>query len=150
MGRYRSFLQEIATAQAARNDRKGGPPVIARSAATWQSVFSYVHTTPKFVRTSVGWGYVSAACRNYRLRTNSFLPTACRFAVGGGDVCERRLRREKRAKRSGRIKAIGKRAVPAQTEPLIQQIMSTPYRDARRYLCLRDGEEGVEVFLFCH
>ena len=50
------------------------------------------------------------------------------YAVGGGDVCERRLRREKRAKRSGRIKAIGKRALPAQTEPLIQQNMSPPYR----------------------
>ena len=44
-----------------------------------------------------------------------------------GDVCERRLRRKKRAKRSGGIKAIGKRASPAQTEPLIQQNMSQPY-----------------------
>ena len=48
-----------------------------------------------------------------------------------GDVCERRLRRKKRAKRSGGIKAIGKRASPAQTEPLIQQNMSPPYRNAR-------------------
>ena len=46
----------------------------------------------------------------------------------GGDICERRLRRKKRAKRSGGIKAIGKRASPAQTEPLIQQNMSPPYR----------------------
>ena len=52
-----------------------------------------------------------------------------------GDVCERRLRREKRAKRSGRIKAIGKQAVPAQTEALIQQNMSTPYRR----LCVNDN-----------
>ena len=83
------------------------------------------------------------------VQTRSCLPPAASRSAGG-DVCERRLRREKRAKRSGRIKAIGKRAVPAQTEPLIQQIISPPYRDARRYLCLRDGEEGVEVFLFCH
>ena len=77
-----------------------------------------------------------------------------RFLHRRGDVCERRLRREKRAKRSGRIKAIGKRALPAQTEPLIQQNMSPPYigipaerSDAFRYslfaiyqsLCLHAG-----------
>ena len=45
-----------------------------------------------------------------------------------GDACECRLWRKKRAKRSGGIKAIGKRASPAQTEPLIQQNMSPPYR----------------------
>ena len=44
-----------------------------------------------------------------------------------GDACERRLWRKKRARRSGRIKAIGKRASPTQTEPLIQQNMSPPY-----------------------
>ena len=59
----------------------------------------------------------------YRLVHASCLPLCGRL----GDVCERRLRREKRAKRSGRIKAIGKRALPAQTEPLIQQNMSQPY-----------------------
>ena len=50
-----------------------------------------------------------------------------------GDVCERRLRRKKRAKRSGGIKAIGKRASPAQTEPLIQQNMSPPYGGRRLF-----------------
>ena len=55
---------------------------------------------------------------------------ACCLPLRGlrGDACERRLRRKKRAKRSGGIKAIGKRASPAQTEPLIQQNMSLPYR----------------------
>ena len=65
------------------------------------------------------------SCRNYRLRTNLFVSTVCRFAVG--DVCERRLWRMKRAKRSGRIKAIGKRALPALTEPLIQQVRGMPH-----------------------
>ena len=46
-----------------------------------------------------------------------------------GDVCERRLWREERAKRSGRIKAIGERASHAMTEPLIQQNMSPPYKN---------------------
>ena len=55
------------------------------------------------------------------------------YAVGSsctrrGDVCERRLWREERAKRSGRIKAIGERASHAMTEPLIQQNMPPPYR----------------------
>ena len=59
------------------------------------------------------------ACRSCRLRANLFVCAVRRFAVG--DVCERRLWRMKRAKRSGRIKAIGKQALPAQTEPLIQQ-----------------------------
>ena len=68
---------------------------------------------------------VAISCRNYRLRTNLFVSTVCRFAVG--DVCERRLWRMKRAKRSGRIKAIGERASHAMTEPLIQQNMSPPY-----------------------
>ena len=37
------------------------------------------------------------------------------YFVGRGDVCERRLWRMKRAKRSGRIKAIGERASHAMT-----------------------------------
>ena len=45
-----------------------------------------------------------------------------------GDACERRLWRRKRARRSGRIKATDKWALPTQTEPLIQQDMSPPYR----------------------
>ena len=57
--------------------------------------------------------------QNHQIRTNSFVCAVRRFAVG--DVCERRLWRMKRAKSSGRIKAIGKQALPAQTEPLIQQ-----------------------------
>ena len=61
----------------------------------------------------------------YRLVHACFLPLRGRR----GDVCERRLRRKKRAKRSGGIKAIGKRASPAQTEPLIQQNMSPPYKN---------------------
>ena len=48
-----------------------------------------------------------------------------------GDACERRLWRRKRARRSGRIKATDKWALPTQTEPLIQQDMSPPYRNAR-------------------
>ena len=55
-----------------------------------------------------------------------------------GDVCERRLWREERAKRSGRIKAIGERASHAMTEPLIQQNMSPPYRRFSIDIC-RDG-----------
>ena len=47
-------------------------------------------------------------------------------ANGEGDVCERRRWRMKRAKRSGRIKAIGKQALPAQTEPLMQQDGACP------------------------
>ena len=31
----------------------------------------------------VGRGHVPAACRNYQVRTNLFIPTVCRFAVGG-------------------------------------------------------------------
>ena len=46
-----------------------------------------------------------------------------------GDACERRLWRRKRARRSGRIKATDKWALPTQTEPLIQQDMSPPYRE---------------------
>ena len=45
-----------------------------------------------------------------------------------GDACERRLWRRKRARRSGRIKATDKWALPTQTEPLIQQDMSPPYK----------------------
>ena len=72
------------------------------------------------------------ALQVFALRTN--------FFVGRGDVCERRLWRMKRAKRSGRIKAIGERASHAMTEPLIQQGMSppvqelpTPYKSVRLY-----------------
>ena len=61
----------------------------------------------------------------YRLVHACFLPLRGRR----GDACERRLWRRKRAKRSGGIKAIGKRASPAQTEPLIQQNMSPPYKN---------------------
>ena len=32
---------------------------------------------------SVGRGHVPAACRNYQVRTNLFIPTVCRFAVIG-------------------------------------------------------------------
>ena len=39
---------------------------------------------------------------------------------GEGDVCKRRRRRMKRAKRSGSNTAIGKRLL-AQTEPMLQQ-----------------------------
>ena len=64
------------------------------------------------------------------MRTSLFIRTVCHLrGRRGGDVCERRLRRKKRAKRSGGIKAIGKRASPAQTEPLIQQNMSPPYKN---------------------
>ena len=59
---------------------------------------------------------VAIPCRNYQLRTNLFVFSVCRSAVG--DVCERRLWREERAKRSGRIKVIGERALHAMTEPL--------------------------------
>ena len=31
----------------------------------------------------VGRGHVPAECRNYQVRTNLFMPAACRFAVGG-------------------------------------------------------------------
>ena len=68
---------------------------------------------------AVGRDHWARRCRNYRLCTNPFVCTVCRCAVG--DVCERRQRREERAKRSGRIKAIGERALHAMTEPLIQQ-----------------------------
>ena len=51
-----------------------------------------------------------------------------------GDACERRLWRRKRARRSGRIKATDKWALPTQTEPLIQQDMSPPYRGADSFI----------------
>ena len=55
-----------------------------------------------------------------------FVRLYCPPLTRNGDVCERRLRRIKRAKRSGRIKAIGKRALHAMTEPLIQQGEACP------------------------
>ncbi len=119
-------------------------------------------------------GTCSRRCRNYRLHTNLFVCTVCRFADGTpsrralrpsnaphrrarrlgapvqelpaaykpvplhrlplrgrlGDACERRLWRRERARRSGRIKATDKWALATQTEPLIQQDMSQPYRGA--------------------
>ena len=54
--------------------------------------------------------------------------------MAGGDVCERRQWRIQRAKRSGRIKAIGERASHAMTEPLIQQADSRPYGRFRKRL----------------
>ena len=62
----------------------------------------------------------------YRLGHAYCLPLRGRL----GDACERRLWRRKRARRSGRIKATDKGALPTQTEPLIQQDMSQPYRGA--------------------
>ena len=61
----------------------------------------------------------------YRLVHACFLPLRGRR----GDACERRLWRRKRARRSGRIKATDKWALPTQTEPLIQQNMSPPYKN---------------------
>ena len=84
---------------------------------------------------------MAISCRNYQIRTNSFVCAVRRFAVG--DVCERRLWRMKRAKRSGRIKAIGKQALPAQTEPLIQQEGACP----RPALC--HCEERSDVAIYC-
>ena len=62
---------------------------------------------------SVGRDHWARRCRNHQIRTNLFVFSDCRFA--DGDVCERRLWREERAKRSGRIKAIGERASHAMT-----------------------------------
>ena len=74
------------------------------------------------------WNHIRAGAGTTNcIPARSCLPSAA-YAVGGGDVCERRLWREKRAKRSGRIKAIDKRALPAQAELLIQQNMSPPHR----------------------
>ena len=53
--------------------------------------------------------------------------------MAGGDVCERRRWRIQRAKRSGRIKAIGERASHAMTELLIQQADSRPYAGRHVY-----------------
>ena len=61
-----------------------------------------------------------------------------------GDACERRLWRRKRARRSGRIKATDKWALPTQTEPLIQQDMSPPYR-GYTHPCRRARRLGVPV-----
>ena len=68
------------------------------------------------------------AISSYPICTSLFVPPSAAYA--DGDVCERRLWRMKRAKRSGRIKAIGERASHAMTEPLIQQggHMCPPYR----------------------
>ena len=62
---------------------------------------------------SVGRDHWARRCRNYQMRTNLLVCNVLRFAVG--DVCERRLWRMKRAKRSGRIKATGERASHAMT-----------------------------------
>ena len=71
---------------------------------------------------------VAISCRNHRLLISSFVCIARRLRGRRGDACERRLWRRKRARRSGRIKATDKWALPTQTEPLIQQNMSPPYR----------------------
>ena len=71
------------------------------------------------------------------VQTNRFV-RIWQFLHRRGDVCERRLWREERAKRSGRIKAIGERALHAMTEPLIQQWgMPHPYNRPSRLRCTR-------------